>query len=116
MVGFVPEPDELDGIRVPVIWVGADELPVLLANQFVAQVEHGEIFLTVGQLTPPAIMGATEEERRQQVENLSYVAVKPVARLAMTPSRLRELISVLDITLRNHEAQSEIQGDPRAGN
>jgi hypothetical protein len=110
----VTPPDDTDGIQVPVVWVGLDELPVLFANQFVAQVERGEIFLTVGQLQPPPIVGATEEERREQVENIAYVPVKPVARIAMAPSRLRELISILQITMSNHEAQSESQGDPRA--
>jgi hypothetical protein len=105
--------EEPDSIQVPIVWIGAEELPVLFANQFVAQVEHGEVFLTVGQMTPPVILGATEEERRAQAENVQYVPIKPVARLGMTPAKLRDLISVLQITLDNHEKQEERFGDPR---
>jgi len=94
--------------------VGAEELPVLFANQFVAQVgDTGEIFLTVGQVVPPAIIGQTEEERREQAENIQYVQVKPIARLAMTPEKLRELKTVLEITEVQYEKKESIFGDPR---
>ncbi len=99
-------------IEIPVVWVGADEVPVFFANQFVAQVDRGEVFLTIGQLVPPAIIGSGEEAR-EQAERIQYVPVKPVARIALTPTRLLELIEVLQITKANHETQSEIFGDPR---
>jgi hypothetical protein len=105
--------DEPDGVPVPIVWVGADDLPVLHANQFVAQVDKGEVFLTIGQIVPPAIIGSTVEERRQQAEAIQYVPVKPVARLAFNPARLNELISVLQITKDNHDKQGEVFGDPR---
>ncbi len=105
--------DDPDRIQVPVAWIGADEVPVLFANQFIAQIDRGEIFLTVGQLVPPPIMGATEEERREMAENVQFVPVKPVARIAFTPGRLSELISILEITKRNHEQQEQHFGDPR---
>ena len=108
------EPEQPDGVAVPIIWVGVDDVPVVFANQFVAQVDRGEVFLTVGQLVPPAIIGASEEERRVQAENLQYVPVKPVARIAMTPTRLRELVSILEITVSNHSQQEEQFGDPRS--
>lgn len=106
-------PSEPDSVEVPVVWIGVDDVPVAFANQFVAQVDRGEVFLTVGQMVPPAILGKTDEERRAQVENIQYVPVKPIARLAMTPSKLRELISILEITATNYEKQEEIFGDPR---
>jgi hypothetical protein len=99
---------------VPLVWVGAEELPVLFAKLFVAQVDRGEVFLTVGQVLPPAIIGATEQERREAAEAVQFVPVKPVARIAFNPTRLRELISVLEITMHNHEKQTEVFGDPRS--
>ncbi|HVP03378.1 MAG TPA: hypothetical protein VMT10_12480 [Solirubrobacteraceae bacterium] len=105
--------EEPDGVAVPIVWVGADDLPVYHANQFVAQVSNGEVFLTVGEMVPPAIVGATVEERREQAEAIQYVPVKPVVRLAFSPTRLNELISILQITKENHEAQGKVFGDPR---
>lgn len=91
------------GITVPVVWVDADDLPVQLVNQFVGVVQPNEVFLTLGTLVPPAIMGQTEEERKAMAESVEFVRVKPVARIALTPARLRELIGVLEQTLANYE-------------
>jgi hypothetical protein len=104
--------EEPQRVEVPVVWVGADEVPVYFANQFVAQVDRGECFLTIGQMLPPVLVG-TLDERREQAENLQYVTIRPVARIAFTPDRLRELISILELTAQNYEQQSEIFGDPR---
>lgn len=101
-------------IPVPLVWVGAEELPVLFLNQFIAQVDRGEVFLTLGQVVPPPILGQSEEERRQQAESIEYVPVKPVVRLGFTPARLQEFIQILQITLDNYEAQTRFFGDPRS--
>ena len=106
-------PDQPDSVQVPVVWVGVEELPVAFANQFVVQVDRGEVFLTIGQLVPPPIIGATEEERRAQAENIEFVQVKPVARLVMTPSKLHELATTLELGKTIHNAQQERFGDPR---
>lgn len=104
-----------DRIEVPVVWVGADELPVLFVNQFIGQADKAEVFLTIGQMVPPAVIG-TEAERREQLEHLQYAQIRPVARLAMTPAKLRDLLSILEVTLRNAEKQQEALGDPRHEN
>ncbi len=106
-------PEQPESIQVPIVWVGVEELPVAFANQFVVQVDRGEVFLTIGQLVPPPIIGATDEERRAQVENIEYVQVKPLARLVMTPSRLLELATALEMGKSIHNAQEEKFGDPR---
>jgi hypothetical protein len=103
---------EPEGREVPIVWSGVEDLPVLYVNQFVSQAGPGEIFLTIGQLQPPALLG-NEEERREQIEQISYVQVKPIARLAMTPSKLKELIQVLQITDAGADQQNERFGDPR---
>ena len=104
-----PSPEEQEYRQVPVVWVGVDDLPVHLVNQLVGVVQPNEIFLTFGTLTPPAIMAGTVEERRAQAEAIPFVQVKPVARLGLTPERLREFIAILEQTLANYEAQPKIQ-------
>jgi hypothetical protein len=101
-----PETPE-DAIRLPVVWVGAEELPVHFLNQYLAVVAHGEIFLTLGTLMPPAIMGETMAERRSQAESIGFLQVKPIVRLGFTPERLKELIEVLQQTVANYERQQE---------
>lgn len=101
--------DEVPGgeISVPLVWVGADDLPVHFVNQFLGVVQPNEIFLVLGSLVPPPIMGATVEERKAQVESVPFVPIKPIVRLGLTPERLQELIGVLQQTMKNYDTQQE---------
>jgi hypothetical protein len=100
-----PEPAPEDTVTRPIVWVGVEDLPVHFVNQFIGVVAPHEVFLTLGTIVPPPILGATEEERKAAAESIQFVQVKPVARIALTPARLRELIGVLNQTLSNYEKQ-----------
>jgi hypothetical protein len=90
-------------IQVPSSWVGVEDLPITFANAFVGIVAPHEIFFNIGSFSPPAITGATSEEREQQVRSVGFIPIKPLARLALTPKRLDELISALQNTRTNYE-------------
>ena len=101
-------------MQVPAVWVGADDLPVQFLNAFLMIVQPGEIFLTLGSYQPPPIVGATVEEREAAAKAVSFVPVKPIARVGMTPDRLRELIRVLEEGLQNYEKMMALQeGSPK---
>lgn len=105
-----------DAIAVPVVWSSPEDVPILFANTFVCQFEQtlDSFILTVGQLTPPALIGATPEELREQVENIAYVPVTPVARFGLTTARLQELIALLQANLDQMERATTMRpGDPR---
>ena len=102
-------PDQ-KAVTVPLLFVGAEELPILYANHFVIQYERDAFILTVGQLSPPILIG-NESEQREQLEALSYVEVKTVARLAFTRGRLDELIGILQANLRAFDAMTVEQRD-----
>ena len=89
-------------IKVPVVFIGAEDTPVHYANQFVVAHQQDEFILTVGQVTPPLLLG-TEAEQREQAQQLSFVPVKTVARFAFTRSRLVELISILQENLKRFD-------------
>lgn len=97
--------------QLPVSWIGAEDLPVLFANTFVGQVEaeQGVFFLTIGQIVPPALIG-TPEEKVEQLEQISYVPIKPVARLALTRERLKYLIAILQTNLDQHDQILQARG------
>ena len=68
--------EESDGIAVPIVWLGPEEVPILMANAFVCQFDAhtlDSLILTVGQLTPPVISAPTVEEREEQARAISYV-------------------------------------------
>lgn len=97
-------------IDVPLAWIGTEELPIFLVNQIVCQFNQDEFILTFGQMTPPALLG-TEDERIEQAQQIAYVPVKPLARLGFSETRMRELIAVLEVNLRNYEEhQRQIRG------
>jgi hypothetical protein len=98
-------------ISVPVAWIGAEDLPVHFANAFFGVVAPGEIVLQVGSMVPPPIVGNTPEEREATARSIPYVQVKPVARLALTPARLDELIKTLEDTRMNYRTLMDAMMD-----
>jgi hypothetical protein len=99
------EPSEQ--VEVPVQmegrWVGVDDLPAILVNQMLGQVHEGEIVLTFGYVSPPAIVGA--ERLTEWARQTEFVEIKPVARIALTPQKLRDIATVLNDTIANYERQ-----------
>lgn len=91
-------------VEVPGSWIGAEDLPVQFANAFTGIVGPNAVFLNIGSFVPPGIMGATDEEREKQAHALTYVPIKPIARLALAPKGLDELIAALEDTRRNYQA------------
>lgn len=106
-----------DGVEVPIVWIGVEDVPILHANAFVSQFDQQTldvVILTVGQLTAPAIIGATPEEREEQANQVAYVPVKPIVRLGLTTARARELIATLGANLDQLElARGLKESDPR---
>jgi hypothetical protein len=91
---------------IPLVWVGLDELPVLFANQFLIQHWQDAFVVSVGQLVPPPVTG-TPEEQAEEIDQISYVPVKPVARLGFTRERVRELIIFLEASLEQYDRKQD---------
>lgn len=92
-----------DAVELPVLWIGLDDLPVLMANQFIGQVLQDEIVLSFGSMVPPPVVGATVKERREQIDRLTYVQIRPVVRISVTRRRLEELQTMIRDTLNNYD-------------
>lgn len=73
------------------------------------QIHEGTFFLTIGQMVPPALVG-TPEERADQLEQVAYVPVRPVVRLALTPIDTRRLASALNANLDQLEQMQQEEG------
>ena len=102
------------GRPVPLTWLDVDDVPVSLANQFVIQVEQDEFILTLGQMVPPLLLG-TPEEKTDQLEQLDFVPVKPLARIAFTRARLRELVQLLEGSAELYDRQHEFRNRGMGG-
>ncbi len=89
-------------VDVPGSWIGAEDLPLHFANAFAAVVGPNAVFLNVGSFVPPNIVGSTDQEREAHVRSLTYVPIKPIARFALAPKGLDELIHALEETRKNY--------------
>ncbi|BCM66463.1 MULTISPECIES: hypothetical protein [Streptomyces] len=96
--------DTVKAVKVPLLWVGLDDLPLLSSNQVLTQVDPDHVFLSFGTATPPVLMG-NEEQVRDQAKRINYVPVKGIARLAISRRHLGELIEVLQRTAETFDAQ-----------
>ena len=86
--------DEPGKVSLPTVFIGAEEQPIVFANQFVIQNHEDEFVLTLAQLSPPYLLG-TEEEMLEQAKNLAYVPIKVVGRFSLNRQRVGELIAIL---------------------
>lgn len=96
--------DTAKAVKVPLLWVGLDDLPLLSSNQVLTQVDEDQVFLSFGTATPPVLMG-DEEAVRDQAKRLSYVPVKGITRLAISRRHLGEMIELLQRTAEKFDSQ-----------
>lgn len=85
-------------------WVGIDDMPAVAANQVASQFTPEDGFTVIfGQANPPIIVSDDPEEVRRAFESVPFVPVRPVARLAITPARMREVVEVLTRSLARYD-------------
>jgi hypothetical protein len=103
----------LEQFEVPGVWVGLEQQPVLMANQFLSQlVASDEIVVAIGQFTPPVVLG-TAEQQAEQFKNVSFVQVRPVGRFGLTKARVREVIKMLETTLEQADRLGDLERGKR---
>jgi hypothetical protein len=86
-------------LAIPFRWPGIEETPILTANQFLLQIdpvgtEPDLMILTVGQATPPAVVGTPDQQLRR-LQEIESVDVRVLARYSVTSRRLKELVDAL---------------------
>jgi len=84
-------------LTLPLRWVDVHDLPILYANQFMLQYHGGDFFLVPGVVTPPALTGPNQHE---EARRLKFVAVHPVARLAVPRATLEALARIIQQQLK----------------
>lgn len=84
-----------ESFALPVVWVDNEEKPVVFSNQFLLQaVTPEEFVLSIGQVSPPAVIG-TPEDQRNQLERIPFAPVRTIVRVSLTRQRLDELAELL---------------------
>ncbi|HET9676411.1 MAG TPA: hypothetical protein VFP21_02780 [Solirubrobacterales bacterium] len=75
-------------------WIGVEDLPLQFANTFFGIVGPNAVFVNIGSAVPPAI------DSEEDLLNTRFIPVKPIARIAMAPGGLDDLIETLENTRR----------------
>ncbi len=103
-------PGELpEELQLTLRWVGTDEIPIHYINQFVGQLgQLNELLLVFGQASTPTVIG-TPEQQAEQLRQIEYVPIKPLARFALTRQGVERLISMLQHILMVHDEQLQQQ-------
>ena len=98
-------PSGPEAIEPESAWIGVEELSVQFANAFAAVVGPHAVFINIGSSVPPGI--ETEEDLAQ----LRFIPVKPIARLALAPQGLDGLIETLENTRRIYKELQKALGE-----
>jgi len=89
----IPKEPEL-GLPLRLRWEIPDDMDILWASNFSIQHSAREFVLTFFQVAPPLLIEPTEEELKAIA--VEGIRAKAVARIALTPAALQELIEVAE--------------------
>ena len=93
-----------DGKAVPIVWEVPPGFPSQYATHLVVQHTEEDFTITFWDLRPPILMG-TPDEKRQQVEALKAVRPDALARIVVSPRRMREFTQVMQDNLKTFDAK-----------
>ncbi len=78
----------------------------LVAN-LVVQHQPDIFILSFFEVWPPPILGRTQEEVQKEIDAIDHIDINCVARLAVTPARMREFVAIMAENLRKFEEEEE---------
>jgi hypothetical protein len=93
-------PETPEPLEIEPAWIGTDELPVHFANTFAITLGPNAIFLNLGSQVPPAIGSQDDLDR---LRTIGYLPVSPIARVAISPQGLDDLIQGLQNARKQHK-------------
>ncbi len=94
-------PDE--PIQLPTVWVDDTGGVAKYVNAFMSSFQRDEFTIVAGQVTPPLVSGATDEERAQAAQALGFVPIHTIVRLVVNRAKMMELINALQENLDKHD-------------
>lgn len=83
-----------EAIRVKVRLVNPDEVPIQHANYIFVVHTQDEFFVTFAQAHPPYLLSISEQDRKEL--EATGLPARVVARLMVSPTKMKEFIDVLN--------------------
>jgi hypothetical protein len=87
--------EEIPSKRIPIVLTYPPDLQTHFVTYTLVQHEREDFIVSFFELWPPPILGETEEEKRQEFEKLTEVEAKCVARIVLSPGRMKTFIEDL---------------------
>lgn len=84
-------------------------------SNIVVQHQPDHFIISFFEVWPPPILGDTPEERRRALESIEEVEAKCVARLVVTPARMREFIDTMSENWERYQRAMDVLSDRRDG-
>lgn len=94
-----------DLIALPIQWIG-NAAPSLFANQMIVQADETDFFLSFYEIVPPIAMG-DEEEQKKQLQSMSAVQARCVARIVINADRMEKFAEAIQSTVTRHKEKQE---------
>lgn len=88
-----------------------DELQSHFVSNVVVQHQPDIFVLSFFEVWPPAILGDSDEEKRKALEAVVRVEAKCVARLVLTPGKMKEFMETMAENLQNYDKMMQMQLD-----
>lgn len=95
----VDNPVTATAINVRLSWIGFEDVPIQAADQLLVQFVQDYFILSLGQTAHPPIVGDDDPRMRQLVQD-PVVAVRPVARTAVSLQTMERFVAVMSEVLQ----------------
>lgn len=104
---------QTDAVIIPLDWQIPDDLVTQYATNFVIQFDDHEVVLLFFEAWKPLLIGSPESIRNRAKE-IESIPAKCIARIVLTPGRMRELYELFQRNanhiLQQDEQQAEEEG------
>jgi len=97
--------------KVKIERVYPDDLRSHFVSSILVQHQPDFFILSFFELWPPAILGESNEEEKAALEAVDHVDAKCVARLVVTPDKMRDFVEAMSRNLANYEAMMRLRLD-----
>jgi hypothetical protein len=103
--------EKLIAKKVRIDRIYPDNLQSNFVSNIVVQHQPDHFILSFFEVWPPAILGNSDAETQKVLDSVDRVDAKCVARLVLTPARMKEFVQLISENLVNYEHMMQNQAD-----
>ena len=85
-----------------------DNLQSHFVSNVVVQHQPDAFILSFFEVWPPPIIGESNEEKQRAIDSIESIEARCVARLVVTPSKMKEFLAVMNENLANYQRLMQV--------